>query len=167
MKYKEATQYGNITVVQKFDYTWGVIDADGNEIVPFGKYDWIEGFDNGLSRVKIGKDPSYLRNNHNKWGIISADGEEVLPVQYDEVWKFFGKNRSTTTIVKDGVKSRFWLTNNDIPGDDDCEGYDDDEYAAEHYEEFAGTYAQDVAGFSDEDIYDVFDGQPDAYWNID
>ena len=51
--------------------------------------------------------------------------------------------------------------------------YDDDDYSCddddrcEHYEEFAGTYAQDVAGYSDEDIYDAFDGDPEAYWNID
>lgn len=42
-----------------------------------------------------------------------------------------------------------------------------DYYEREHYEEFAGTYAQDVAGYSDEDIWDIFDGEPDAYWNID
>jgi hypothetical protein len=36
-----------------------------------------------------------------------------------------------------------------------------------HYDEYAGTYAQEVAGFSDELIDDVFEGDPDAYWNID
>jgi hypothetical protein len=47
--------------------------------------------------------------------------------------------------------------------------YDDDyDYREpQHYEEFAGSYAQDEMGFSDEDIYDIFDGDPDAYWNID
>lgn len=33
--------------------------------------------------------------------------------------------------------------------------------------EFAGTYVHDVMGWSDEEIYDVLDGDPDAYWNID
>ena len=58
---------------------------------------------------------------------------------------------------------------------DDCNSYDEqedyyDEYddsEERHYEEFAGTYAQEVAGYSDEDIYDIFDGNPEAYWNID
>ena len=31
----------------------------------------------------------------------------------------------------------------------------------------AGSYAQDVEGWSDDDIDEVFDGDPDAYWNID
>ena len=58
---------------------------------------------------------------------------------------------------------------------DDCNSNDEqadyyDEYddsEERHYEEFAGTYAQEVAGYSDEDIYDIFDGNPEAYWNID
>lgn len=33
--------------------------------------------------------------------------------------------------------------------------------------EFAGTYVHDVEGWSDDDIYDVLDGESDAYWNID
>lgn len=52
--------------------------------------------------------------------------------------------------------------------------YEDDNYSYNAYEgesrtydEFAGSYAQDVMGYSDEEIYDAFDGEPDAYWNID
>ncbi len=41
-----------------------------------------------------------------------------------------------------------------------------DDYGT-HYGEFAGTYAQDVMGYSDDVINDAFDGDPDAYWNID
>jgi len=43
----------------------------------------------------------------------------------------------------------------------------DNYYKHESYEEYAGSYAQDVEGFSDEFINDVFCGEPDAYWNID
>ena len=35
------------------------------------------------------------------------------------------------------------------------------------YGRYNGSYAQDVEGWSDQDIDDVFDGNPDAYWNID
>ena len=46
------------------------------------------------------------------------------------------------------------------------EGYD---YFEEEktYENYNGSYAQDVEAWSDQDIDDVFDGDPDAYWNID
>lgn len=51
----------------------------------------------------------------------------------------------------------------------------EDEYSDEpnYYEEertynhYNGSYAQDVEGWSDQDIDIVFDGDPDAYWNID
>ena len=35
------------------------------------------------------------------------------------------------------------------------------------YEKYNGSYAQDVMGYSDDDIDTIFDGDPDAYWNID
>lgn len=41
-----------------------------------------------------------------------------------------------------------------------------DDYGT-HYGEFAGSYAQDVMGYSDDVINDAFEGDPDAYWNID
>lgn len=40
----------------------------------------------------------------------------------------------------------------------------EDEYTES---EFDGTYVHDVEGWSDDDIYDVLDGEADAYWNID
>ncbi len=43
----------------------------------------------------------------------------------------------------------------------------DDYYERESYGRYAGSYAQDVAGLSDDFINDVLDGNPDAYWNID
>ena len=52
----------------------------------------------------------------------------------------------------------------------DYENYDEDyDYFEEEktYENYNGSYAQDVEGWSDQDIDDVFDGYPDAYWNID
>ena len=35
------------------------------------------------------------------------------------------------------------------------------------YNEYNGSSAQDVMGFSDQEIDDAFDGKPDTYWNID
>lgn len=58
----------------------------------------------------------------------------------------------------------------DLPDDDDDDDIYPDDDDADWYpdeSEFAGTYAHDVAGFDDDAIYDAFDGDPDAYWNID
>ena len=44
---------------------------------------------------------------------------------------------------------------------------DEEESYGTTFGKYAGTYAQDVAGFSDDVIDDVFEGDPEAYWNID
>lgn len=54
---------------------------------------------------------------------------------------------------------------------DECEDDDYENYLAEQdeptYDKYNGSYAQDVMGYSDDDIDTIFDGNPDAYWNID
>lgn len=45
--------------------------------------------------------------------------------------------------------------------------YNEDYYEEEHYGRYRGSYAQDVEGWSDDLIDDVFCGEPEAYWNID
>lgn len=48
--------------------------------------------------------------------------------------------------------------------------FDDDRYGwldEPTYDRYNGSYAQDEMGYSDDDIDTIFDGDPDAYWNID
>lgn len=40
-------------------------------------------------------------------------------------------------------------------------------YGEETYDNYNGSYAQDEMGYSDQVIDDAFDGDPEAYWNID
>ena len=55
--------------------------------------------------------------------------------------------------------------------DEDYEEFDNrsfyDDCEAPTYGRYAGSYAQDEMGYSDDDIDTIFDGDPDAYWNID
>lgn len=45
---------------------------------------------------------------------------------------------------------------------------DDNYYNDRHtYDRYNGSYAQEMEGYSDQDIDDLFDGDPSAYWNID
>jgi hypothetical protein len=153
--------------VQREDYQWGVIDIAGKEIVPFGKYNWIDGYDHGYTRVKVGHQSSYLADNSNKWGIINELGEEILPVEYDNIWNFYDKSRHSTRIEKEGVAKEIQLRDNPDPEKNIAIGYDYNDDYDSHYVEYEGSYAQDVMGYSDDVIDDAFDGDPDAYWNID
>jgi len=157
-------EFGSVKVIENRNYQWSIVDLEGNVIVPFGKYDWIDGFDHGLARV------NKVDAGSKKWGIINMDGEEVLPVEYDSVWNFYGKNRNSTTIEKDGNQTTAYFCdlNPDLYDEDaafDCE--EDDYRYGTHYGDFAGSYAQDEMGYSDDVIYDAFEGDPDMYWNID
>lgn len=57
--------------------------------------------------------------------------------------------------------------------DEDYENQDFDDrgfyadYEPPTYGRYAGSYAQDEMGYSDDDIDTIFDGDPDAYWNIE
>ena len=206
--YIKELNYGNVTVVENKKYQWAVIDNQGNFVVPFGKYGWIDGFDSGLARVRTNKqlgradittgiilgldtpNPIAIEGKENiqkffdtdrvkhpehyaKWGIINEKGEEVLPVIYDNIWNFYGKNRYSTKVEKDGYTSEVFFCdlNPSLPPHyKGCQSYSDDyetnDYGS-HYGEYAGSYAQDVMGYSDDVIDDAFDGDPDAYWNID
>ena len=102
-------------------------------------------------------------------------GNEILPVEYDKVWDFLGKGRNSTRVIKDGQNYDFDLDNLEMRSsvlrscrhDMDRSEYDYEEEYGSHYGEYAGSYAQDVMGYSDDVINDAFDGEPDAYWNID
>lgn len=45
--------------------------------------------------------------------------------------------------------------------------YRDSLYDEDSSDLFRSTYAQDEMGYSDDDIDTIFDGDPDAYWNVD
>ena len=53
--------------------------------------------------------------------------------------------------------------------EDNCieEFYDYYKDSSPTYEKYAGSWAQDVEGYSDDDIDTIFDGDPSTYWNID
>ena len=158
-----------LLTVQKKDRKYGVINLEGEEIVPFGKYDWIDGFYNGFARVKIGKVSTGMVDNENKWGVINERGEEVIPCVYPNIWNFYGKNYNSIRI-QDGKILKNIPFSSLVDDDDDSEWnrFSDNTWGEEQtYNEYNGSYAQDVMGYSDQTINDAFEGDPDAYWNID
>ena len=206
-KIQKEIKYDTVKVIELKDGSYGVM-KNGEFVVPFGLYAWIDRFDNGLARVRTKGRTTYTKNTlaifdfdsdtviegqdnikkavendlkehpeqFAKWGIIDEDGKEVLPVIYDEVWNFYGKGRKSTKAEKNGITKEVYfsqLKSNSRRADSKDEDLDeeyDDNYESDygtHYGEYAGTYAQDVAGYSDDVINDAFDGDPDAYWNID
>lgn len=156
---------------------FSVIDNFGKVIVPYGKYTFIDGFDSGYARIMIKKVSKGIANNGCFWGIINEKGEEVVPPKYKKIWNFY-KNPSDCVIVEGfDAKFEFIISEHKLFDEgtymemmtrmnDEIEAYQD--YREdETFGEFNGSYAQDEMGYSDNDIYDIFEGDPDAYWNID
>lgn len=149
-----------------------VMDRNGSIIVPYGKYNYIDGYSKGFARVKIAGQSNGAINSKDKWGIINEQGEEVLPVEYDNIWNFYEKDRQSTKVIKNGIETNIFfrdlsqLSNPSFSRQHFLE-YDDFEYPTRTYSEYEGSYAQDVMHYDDETIGDAFDGEPDAYWNID
>ena len=99
----------------------------------------------------------YVVSKEDKYGALNAFGTIIAPCVFDRI----KCNRRGELIGMIGGEETIL---NPLP-------IIDDEYETEYkrptYDHYAGSYAQDEAGYSDDDIDTVFDGDPSAYWNID
>lgn len=89
-----------------------------------------------------------------KCGLIKPSGELLFPCDYDSIQISHG---SKLILNKEGkeetvtIKGSSFYRLNESPT----------------FSHYAGSYAQDEMGYSDDDIDTIFDGDPSAYWNID
>lgn len=119
----------------------------------FGKY---EG--------KTVKEVLEIQATYLDWCAINLDHFYISDETITEIKEI----KADFTISEEGkqkLADKFSIWENEQQQDD----YDDyDDYdRRESYGQYAGSYAQDVEGLSDDFINDVLDGDPDAYWNID
>lgn len=103
--------------------------------------------------------PTYL-----EWCAINLDHFYIS----DEIIEEIKVIKPDFTITEEGQqklaeKYSNWESEQQQDDYDDFDDYD----RRESYGQYAGSYAQDVEGLSDDFINDVLGGDPDAYWNID
>lgn len=118
----------------------------------------------GKYKGKTVKEVLELHPNYIDWCAINLDHFYISDETITEIKDI----RPYFTITEEGKQKlvdKYSTWENEQEQDD----YDDyDEYdRRESYGQYAGSYAQDVEGLSDDFINDVLDGDPDAYWNID
>lgn len=108
----------------------------------------------------IQKSNSYIVSKGGKFGALNGEGLEIAPCIYDSIdCNYFGEliaNKNGKDIVLNPIPQH---VNDEYDSDYDIE--------RPTYDRYSGSYAQDEAGWSDEEIDTVLDGDPDAYWNID
>ena len=104
----------------------------------------------------IADDPTYIM-----WCVDTIPNFGMSELALEQIKILFPKFPITASIMRH--------IGEDI---DFCEDQDDEYVLQEEYEEptydrYKCSYAQDEMGYSDDDIDTIFDGDPDAYWNID
>lgn len=110
--------------------------------------------------------------------LVNAEISQFI-CDYSQIFKSSERNISSTRLnetEEKGTWDKDSSTYRDIYDDDE---YDDEEYDDEDYDDYShnyeeptydrynGSYTQDEMGYSNDDIDTIFDGDPDAYWNID
>lgn len=122
-----------------------------NTLFTFGK------FENSTLRDVVEIQPSYI-----DWCVINLKhfyiDEDVIDSLKVINSSFLLSNESMNILsekYEDWHNSKYSSTHNE---------YDDESHT---YDNYNGSYAQDYEGWSDQDINDVFEGDPNAYWNID
>lgn len=105
--------------------------------------------------ITISRNKIYVSKN-GKHGILDITGVAYVPCNYDSIIE---KGRNQFIGVNDGQEDVY----------DYSDSYHNDYsiHEPQSFSRYAGTYAQDEMGWSDDDIDTVLDGEPDAYWNID
>lgn len=123
--YYPWAERGNIITAQKDNGLWIILDTDMQE---FSNFDYIDGFDQGLTRVfrkhriVLDWDSPKAENAIWGWGIIDTDGNWILPMSSNQkVWRFYEKALTGTTVERTdkwGNKYLYWFdfaTQNLIP----------------------------------------------------
>ena len=72
-----------LSMVRNKQYQYAYIDINNKQIVPFGKYSWLDSsFVCGFARVM-----DYdIVHEKKVWGIIDTLGNCVIPLEYDKIW---------------------------------------------------------------------------------
>lgn len=118
----------------------------------FGRY-------NGLTLADVME----INSEYLVWCITSIEGfllhDEALE-QIRIVYPDFHISTAFETSRQENMNQYYSEADND---------YESNWYPEEEptYDCYNGSYAQDEAGYSDDDIDTIFDGDPSAYWNID
>lgn len=142
---------------------YAVLGNSGEERVPFGRYDFIDGFEEGFARVKIGSSGSLCREG-DKWGLIDESGKEILPVEYSRIDKFYLKDVRYTIVEKDDLIQEFHLMEGELTYDGAYEDelrklqQEDEDYRA------LCEYRDSQDYYDDSDMRDSWDAMTDGMY---
>lgn len=138
---------------------YSLLSQTGEQLTDF-EYDQID----------VLRHSGFLVRKGSYWGLINTSGEVRIDCNYDSI-KEIKQYETKAIVVENGEEKEIDLKplKNKIISEREeyIDEYDDSSSESPTYGRYSGSYAQDVMGYSDDDIDTIFDGDPDAYWNID
>lgn len=111
---------------------------------------------------------------NGKFGIISENGDVVVSCIYNQIFRTVVNENGfqSNDAILDGIHGKIIngefqpeLVRQEVQKTNKRKKKIQQDIPT--YERYAGSYAQDEMGYSDDDIDTIFDGDPNAYWNID
>lgn len=174
--------FGNITLmIEKylFDNVQNSVAYDLKDIRQFD-FDYIENTNLnhvktklGVSELKFntattidGKDTDLYRHwdNLNRFAVV-VEKELVQEIKSNSETSL---NLSKELVIaKLGYYTKFTIEKYDPTISKISHSKDDEHYERQTFEDYNGSHAQDYEGYSDQQIDDIFDGDPELSWNID
>lgn len=151
----------------------GLVHETGKQILP-------PIFDDCFGLCWAGKEscnPEYrfaIVTINDKKGLYNELGNEVLPIKYDSMRfahpdSFNAKNIRVRGKIGDEKEIDLIEYESAEKGLFGNKRNRKNSFFSDRptFGRYAGSYAQDEMGYSDDDIDTIFDGDPSAYWNID
>ena len=159
---------GLIEVSNDVGDLYGLLDKDGNEILPI-KYTYISSFKGNFATICIDGEKDYYSNKMikgGKWGVIDNTGKIVKDCIFDDEEKLENEN-----VFKDRISTSYRpsvILSDSIsePKENNTYDYGYDSYRDNDDE---GPYSKygGYNGWDDDTIDEAFDGNPELTWNID
>lgn len=159
-KYYCGNEYYYPYVYFKKNGIEGYVNEDGL-IVSTETFDKIE----PVKVDNVGR-PYFLVYKNGKVGLLGDRRNLLLACIYDKVIKI---TRCKSIVVENGQEKNVENGScfNFNYSDPYAELDDDEDLSNKSYSRYSGSYAQDEMWYSDDEIDTLFEGDPDAYWNID
>lgn len=171
-KYDKIKEPEHGKCIAVMDGQFGLMDLKGSVIIPC-QYDELHSFRGVEPFEKL-----YLIKKDGLYGILNENNKLLVPCLYKFISLWYGNSRFQVIGYKGCRDGKYYyidkngkefkeISEDEFNNEEFEEDYDNWELERPSYGRYAGTWAQDHEGYSDDDIDTIFDGEPDAYWNID
>ena len=188
--------YENRYIVRNRENKWGIVDGENNVISDFIYTGYVKHMrspliyktsaeifldDDGYVLVSLSNGVQltsyyecihfdgwhYKVQNKGKYGVYDKDGLCVIPCEYDYIGPLIGNIFVRKNGMEGHIINGTFIQNEQNGETKNATGTVYTPKNKATYNNYHGSYAQDEMGYSDDEIDTIFDGDPDAYWNID